>query len=142
MSDAAVRFAEAIGYASAGTAEFMLAGRDFYLLELNGRIQVEHPVTELVTGVDLVAAQLRIAGGEPLSQVTVCYKPGRRFWSGSEASNSLLLSGHAVEVRLYAEDPRTFLPRRDGSSGCAFRPGSAWTRASRRATRSASATTR
>ena len=94
MSDAAVRFAEAIGYASAGTAEFMLADRDFYLLELNGRIQVEHPVTELVTGVDLVAAQLRIAGGEPL-----------------EPGNSLLLSGHAVEVRLYAEDPRTFLPQ-------------------------------
>jgi acetyl/propionyl-CoA carboxylase alpha subunit len=94
MSDAAVRFAEAIRYASAGTAEFMLAGRDFYLLELNGRIQVEHPVTELVTGVDLVAAQLRVAGGVPL-----------------EASNNLLLSGHAVEVRLYAEDPRTFLPQ-------------------------------
>ena len=75
MSDAAVRFAEAIGYASAGTAEFMLAGRDFYLLELNGRIQVEHPVTELVTGVDLVAAQLRIAGGEPLEPSNSCYKP-------------------------------------------------------------------
>ncbi len=66
MSDAAVRFAEAIGYRSAGTAEFMLSGRDFFFLELNGRIQVEHPVTELVTGIDLVAAQLRIAGGEPL----------------------------------------------------------------------------
>ena len=94
MSDAAVRFAEAIGYRSAGTAEFMLADRDYYLLELNGRIQVEHPVTELVTGVDLVAAQLRIASGEPL-----------------DTSNSLLLDGHAVEVRLYAEDPRTFLPQ-------------------------------
>jgi acetyl/propionyl-CoA carboxylase alpha subunit len=94
MSSAAVRFAEAIGYRSAGTAEFMLAGRDFYLLELNGRIQVEHPVTELVTGVDLVVEQLRIAGGAPL-----------------DASNKLLLSGHAVEVRLYAEDPRSFLPQ-------------------------------
>jgi len=94
MSDAAVRFAEAIGYRSAGTAEFMLAGRDYYLLELNGRIQVEHPVTELVTGVDLVAAQIRIASGEPL-----------------DTSNKLLLEGHAVEVRLYAEDPRTFLPQ-------------------------------
>jgi len=94
ISDAAVRFAEAIGYRSAGTAEFMLADRDYYLLELNGRIQVEHPVTELVTGVDLVAAQLRIASGEPL-----------------DTSNSLLLDGHAVEVRLYAEDPRTFLPQ-------------------------------
>jgi acetyl/propionyl-CoA carboxylase alpha subunit len=92
MSDAAVRFAEAIGYRSAGTAEFMLAGRDFYLLELNGRIQVEHPVTELVTGVDLVAEQLRIANGEPLDL-------------------AVSFDGHAVEVRLYAEDPRSFLPQ-------------------------------
>jgi len=90
---AAVAFARAIGYRGAGTAEFMLDGRDFWFLELNGRIQVEHPVTELVTGVDLVKQQLRIAQGEPL-----------------EASNSLLL-GHAVEVRLYAEDSRTFLPQ-------------------------------
>jgi acetyl/propionyl-CoA carboxylase alpha subunit len=94
MSAAAVRFAEAVGYRSAGTAEFLLVGRDFYFLELNGRIQVEHPVTELVTGVDLVAEQLRIASGEPLN-----------------TSNNLLLSGHAVEVRLYAEDPRSFLPQ-------------------------------
>ena len=93
MSDAAVAFARAIGYRSAGTAEFMLDGRDFWFLELNGRIQVEHPVTELVTGVDLVQEQLRVAQGEPL-QVTDCY-----------------LDGHAVEVRLYAEDPRTFLPQ-------------------------------
>jgi acetyl/propionyl-CoA carboxylase alpha subunit len=94
MSDAATAFARAIGYRSAGTAEFMLSGRDFYFLELNGRIQVEHPVTELVTGVDLVAAQLRIASGAPF-----------------DPSNNLLLSGHAVEVRLYAEDPRSFLPQ-------------------------------
>jgi acetyl/propionyl-CoA carboxylase alpha subunit len=94
MSAGAVRFAEAVGYRSAGTAEFLLVGRDFYFLELNGRIQVEHPVTELVTGVDLVAEQLRIASGGPL-----------------DTSNNLLLSGHAVEVRLYAEDPRSFLPQ-------------------------------
>jgi acetyl/propionyl-CoA carboxylase alpha subunit len=93
MSDAAVRFAEAIDYRSAGTAEFMLSGRDFYLLELNGRIQVEHPVTELVTGIDLVAEQLRIADGEPL------------------VMTAPVLEGHAVEVRLYAEDPRSFLPQ-------------------------------
>ena len=93
MSDAAVAFARAIGYVSAGTAEFVLDGRDFYFLELNARIQVEHPVTELVTGVDLVREQLRIARGDPL-RVTRCY-----------------LDGHAVEVRLYAEDPRTFLPQ-------------------------------
>jgi acetyl-CoA/propionyl-CoA carboxylase, biotin carboxylase, biotin carboxyl carrier protein len=93
MSEAAVAFARAIGYRSAGTAEFMLDGRDFWFLELNGRIQVEHPVTELVTRIDLVQEQLRVAQGEPL-----------------QATDSYLV-GHAVEVRLYAEDPRTFLPQ-------------------------------
>ena len=92
MSEAAVAFARAIGYRSAGTAEFMLDGRDFWFLELNGRIQVEHPVTELVSGADLVAEQIRIAQGEPLTA-----EPR--------------LVGHAVEVRLYAEDPKTFLPQ-------------------------------
>jgi acetyl/propionyl-CoA carboxylase alpha subunit len=95
MSEAAVAFARAIGYESAGTAEFMLDGRDFWFLELNARIQVEHPVTELVTGVDIVREQIRVADGEALSeQVTDCN-----------------LLGHALEVRLYAEDPRTFLPQ-------------------------------
>jgi acetyl/propionyl-CoA carboxylase alpha subunit len=92
MSDAAVAFARAIGYRSAGTVEFMVAGREFFLLELNGRIQVEHPVTELVTGVDLVREQLHIAAGGRIEPRTE-------------------LSGHAVEVRLYAEDPTTFLPQ-------------------------------
>jgi acetyl/propionyl-CoA carboxylase alpha subunit len=93
MSDAAVAFARAIGYESAGTAEFVLDGRDFWFLELNARIQVEHPVTELLTGVDIVREQLRIASGEALP------------FRGTE------LRGHAVEVRLYAEDPRSFLPQ-------------------------------
>jgi acetyl/propionyl-CoA carboxylase alpha subunit len=94
LSDAAVRFARAIDYVGAGTAEFVVEGREFFFLELNGRIQVEHPVTELVTGLDLVQWQLRIAQGEPLGDV-----------------RNSLLQGHAVEVRLYAEDPRTFLPQ-------------------------------
>jgi acetyl/propionyl-CoA carboxylase alpha subunit len=92
MSDASVAFARAIGYESAGTAEFVLDGRDFFFLELNARIQVEHPVTELVTGIDLVREQLRVADGE-----RVTLRPE--------------VQGHAVEVRLYAEDPRTFLPQ-------------------------------
>jgi acetyl/propionyl-CoA carboxylase alpha subunit len=92
LSEAAVAFARAISYESAGTAEFVLEGRDFFFLELNARIQVEHPVTELVTGVDLVREQLRIARGEEL---------------GTDCT----LLGHAVEVRVYAEDPRTFLPQ-------------------------------
>jgi acetyl/propionyl-CoA carboxylase alpha subunit len=112
MSDAAVRFASAIGYRSAGTAEFMLDGRDFYFLELNGRIQVEHPVTELVTGIDLVTEQLRMAGGEPLgASNTVLQAPEASPRAASGPSNTVLLSGHAVEVRLYAEDPKTFLPQ-------------------------------
>jgi len=93
MSEAAVAFGRAIGYRSAGTVEFMLDGRDFHLLELNGRIQVEHPVTELVTGVDIVGEQLRVAVGEQLDL------------------EDAPPNGHAVEVRLYAEDPRTFLPQ-------------------------------
>jgi acetyl/propionyl-CoA carboxylase alpha subunit len=93
MSGAAVAFARAIGYESAGTAEFVLDGRDFWFLELNARIQVEHPVTELVTGIDIVREQLRIASGAALS------------FQGAN------LQGHAVEVRLYAEDPRSFLPQ-------------------------------
>ena len=93
LHEAAVAFGHAIGYRSAGTVEFMVEGDAFFFLELNGRIQVEHPVTEAITGLDLVERQIRIAEGETL------------------ATDRHKVVGHAVEVRLYAEDPRTFLPQ-------------------------------
>ena len=92
LHDAAVAFGRAIGYRGAGTVEFVIDGDDFFFLELNGRIQVEHPVTEAITGLDLVERQIRIAEGEAIA------RPDD-------------LRGHAVEVRLYAEDPATFLPQ-------------------------------
>jgi acetyl/propionyl-CoA carboxylase alpha subunit len=96
MTKAAVALAKAVGYISAGTVEFVLTPDDkFYFLEMNTRLQVEHPVTELVTGVDLAAWQIRLAAGEPLTF----------------GQNRLAQNGHAIEARIYAEDPANgFLP--------------------------------
>jgi propionyl-CoA carboxylase alpha chain len=96
MGEQAVALAKAVGYTSAGTVEFIVDGaRNFYFLEMNTRLQVEHPVTELITGVDLVEQMIRIANGEPLTMT----------------QDDVKLNGWAIENRLYAEDPyRNFLP--------------------------------
>ncbi|MFW2544596.1 acetyl-CoA carboxylase biotin carboxylase subunit [Primorskyibacter sp. 2E107] len=96
MGEQSVALAKAVGYASAGTVEFIVDGdRNFYFLEMNTRLQVEHPVTELITGVDLVEQMIRVANGEPLS-IT---------------QDDVKINGWAIENRLYAEDPyRGFLP--------------------------------
>jgi acetyl-CoA carboxylase, biotin carboxylase subunit len=95
LTAAALRLCRAAGYESAGTVEFLLDRQDrFYFLEVNTRIQVEHPVTEMVTGIDLVRAQIQIAAGEPL---------GLR-------QEDVVFRGHAVECRVTAEDPVTFTP--------------------------------
>lgn len=104
MGLAAVAASMAVDYEGAGTVEFLLApSGEFFFLEMNTRIQVEHPITELVTGTDLVQQQLLIAAGNPISQSIL-----QRIPSGK---TGVLMQGHAIEVRVYAENPATgFLP--------------------------------
>ena len=107
MGKAAVTATRAVGYVGAGTVEFIAEAAEFYFIEMNTRLQVEHPVTEAVTGLDLVEWQLRIAAGETLS----CDQ------------RDLQLHGHAIEARLYAEDPdRGFLPQTGTLHGLRFPP--------------------
>ena len=115
MGAAAVRAAEAVGYVGAGTVEFIADASDglsvdkFYFMEMNTRLQVEHPVTEMVTGFDLVDWQLRVAEGEMLSSVLL--EDPRSSRRKAIAQEGIRLEGHAVEVRLYAEDAAAgFLP--------------------------------
>jgi acetyl-CoA carboxylase biotin carboxylase subunit len=94
IGERCVRACQEMGYRSAGTFEFLYQDDEFYFIEMNTRLQVEHPVTEMITGVDIVREQLAIAAGEPLSLT----------------QDQVTFSGHAIESRINAEDPKTFLP--------------------------------
>jgi acetyl-CoA carboxylase biotin carboxylase subunit len=94
IGDIAVKAMKTMGYKSVGTIEFLFQDGEFYFIEMNTRLQVEHPVTEMITGIDLVREQIRVASGAPLSFT----------------QDDVQINGHAIECRINAEDPETFLP--------------------------------
>ena len=112
MGSIAVKAAKAIGYASAGTVEFMYSRGDFYFLEMNTRLQVEHPITEMVTGVDIVKWQIRIAAGLPLTF----------------GQDDVHIQGHAIECRINAENPLLDFRPNCGTISFLHVPGGPWVR--------------
>ncbi|MBF0189143.1 MAG: acetyl-CoA carboxylase biotin carboxylase subunit [Magnetococcales bacterium] len=111
LGNLSARAAERIGYSGAGTFEFLLSGDDFFFMEVNTRIQVEHPVTEMITGMDLVKEQINVASGKPLSI----------------KQEDVVLDGHSIECRINAEDPDTFIPS-PGTISEYHAPGGGWVR--------------
>jgi acetyl-CoA carboxylase biotin carboxylase subunit len=113
MTQVAVQAARAVNYEGAGTVEFLLAeDQSFYFLEMNTRLQVEHPITEMVTGIDLVQAQIRVAAGEPLAFM----------------QDDIKQHGHAIECRIYAEDASNNWAPSPGTLVCYEEPSGPWVR--------------
>mgnify|MGYP003694590621 CR=1 FL=1 len=120
MGDRCTAACKEVGYRGAGTLEFLYQDNEFYFIEMNTRIQVEHPVTEMITGIDIVKMQLLHRGGEPLTFT----------------QNEIEVRGHAIECRINAEDPKGFIPSpgRYGSGMRRAAPASASTATSTQAT--------
>ena len=108
IGEVAVDAMRKLGYRSAGTIEFLFQDGEFYFIEMNTRLQVEHPVTEMITGIDLVREQIRVAAGAPLGFT----------------QKDITFTGHAIECRINAEDPETFMPSPGAGHrlSCAGRP--------------------
>ena len=107
MAEASLKACHAVGYENAGTLEFLVSGEDFYFIEMNTRIQVEHPVTEMITGIDIIKEQIKITSGEPLSFT----------------QEEVHLNGHSIEVRINAENPKENFRPAPGKVGLLHVPG-------------------